>query len=190
MISYPENPDMLVGLKTMATAQRDMSSRTVHDILYRCDYRVLANSKIEILPLLKDLLNPLPTDVRNFMINFHQDYMEHGYKCDTYIGSSIRFEYFCRSKELWRFNISLNNGHNITIKANNTDKYPETVKKLPVWLREKIEKGYGCGKKMGITASCDGGCRGFRVPLNQSFIGISDVIKTWINKEVACMSGK
>jgi len=190
IISYPENLDMLTGLKTMATAQQNMSTKFNHDILLRCDYRMLANKKAELLPFIKDLINPLPTDVQEFMLKLHIDYMNHGYKCDSYVGSSIRFEYFCRSKELWRFNISLNNGHNITIKAANTDKYPDTVKKLPQWLQEKIARGYGCGKKMGITSSCDGGCRGFRVPLNDSFIEISDVIKAWIENEVSCIQGK
>lgn len=182
-ISYPENPDMLAGLKTIATAQRDKSTKYVHDILLRCDYRVLENKKIEALPLLKDLLHPLPADVREFMVQLHQDYMAKGYKCDTYVGSSIRFEYFYKSRELWRFNLSLNNGHNITIKASNTHKYPDIVNKLPQWLRDKIAKGYGCGKKMGITDSCDGGCRGYRIKLDGSFMEISDVIKAWIDAE-------
>jgi hypothetical protein len=190
VITYPENPEMLTGLKVMATAECEYSTRFVHDILLRCDYRVLANKKIELLPLLTDLVTPLSADVQEFVLNLHQNYMNHGYKCDTYIGNSIRFEYFCRSKELWRFNVSLNNGHNITIKALNTDNYTDIVRKLPEWLQIKIEKGYGCGKKMGITGSCDGGCRGFRIPLNDSFMEISDLIETWIAREVSCIQGK
>jgi len=190
VISYPQNPDMLTGLKVIATAQHNMSTKFVHDILLRCDYRVLANKKIEIMPLLRDLITPLPADVQEFMLKLHLDYASHGYKIDTYVGSSIRFEYFCRSKELWRFNISLNNGHNITIKATNTDKYADTVKKLSIGLQEKIAKGYGCGKKMGITTSCDGGCRGFRISLDDSFMEISDVVKTWIEDEVSCIQSK
>jgi len=190
IISYPESPDMLTGLKCIATAQRDMSTRFMQDILLRCDYRVLANKNVEILPLLRDLTCPLPADIQDFMLKFHQNYMSHGYKCDTYIGSSIRFEYFCRSKELWRFNLSLNNGHNITVKALNADKYPDTIKLLPKWLQDKIAKGYGCGKKMGVTTSCDGGCRGFRIPLNDSFMEISHVIKAWIEREVMYIQNK
>jgi len=187
IISYPKAPGMLTGLKAMAVAQHHLGSKYVHDILLRCDYRVLANKKIEILPLLGDLINPLPVEVQEFMTNFHQDFMKMGYKCDTYVGISTRFEYFCRSKELWRFNLSLNNGHNITIKAANTKKYPDTVAKLPKWLQEKIAIGYGCGKKMGITDSCDGGCRGFRISLDNSFMEISDAVKSWIEKEVEIM---
>ncbi|MCL2604948.1 MAG: hypothetical protein FWD90_10760 [Defluviitaleaceae bacterium] len=190
VVTYPENPEMLTGLKVMATVQRDVSSKYVNDILLRCDYRVLANRKAEILPLLKDLTAPLPADVQAFILKLHTDYMGLGYKCDTYVGSSTRFEYFCRSKELWRFNLSLNNGHNITIKANNTEKYPDIIKKLPAWLQAKIEKGYGCGKKMGLTDSCDGGCRGYRIPLNESFMDISEAVKAWLEKEVSCIQNK
>ena len=185
IITYTDDPYMLTGLKVMSVAQREVNSKYLHDVLLRCDYRVLANKNIDTLSLLKDLLNPLPADVQDFMLKLHQDYMEKGYKCDTYIGSSIRFEYFCKSKELWRFNLSLNNGHNITIKAKSTDKYPEIVEKLPEWLQRKIAKGYGCGKKMGVSATCDGGCRGYRIKLDSSVMEISDVVKAWIDKEVS-----
>jgi hypothetical protein len=191
VISYPKKPAMLTGLKVMATAQRKLSSSVIQDIFLRCDYRVLANKDIDNFSALKDLINPLPVDVRKFVIKLHQDYMEKGYKC-VYSTTNfyIRFTYFCRSKELWRLNVSLNNGYNIGIKANNTDKYPDTLKTFPEWLQEKIVKGYGCGKKRRITTSCDGGCRGFRVPLDDSFMEISSVIETWINKELSCLQRK
>ena len=180
VISYPENSLMLTGLKVMAIAQRD--------VLLRCDYRALANKEIDIFPIFKDLINPLPADVQAFMIKLHNDYVAQGHKC-TFSTTNfyIRFTYFCRSKELWRLNISLNNGYNIGIKANNTDKYADTVEKFPKWIQEKITKGYGCGKKMGITTSCDGGCRGFRVPLDDSFMDIGGDIETWIDAEVKCV---
>ena len=187
VITYPDHPDMLTGLKVMATAQRDMKVTFIQDILLRCDYRVLANKDIEILPLLKDLLNPLPADVREFIVKLHRDYLGNGYRCETSVNNNVRFTYFCRSKELWRFNISVNNGHNITIKANNASQYPDTVEKLPQWLQEKIAKGYGCGKKMGRTPSCDGGCRGYRIPLDDSFMEISELVRAWIGEEVSCI---
>jgi len=190
IITYPKNPAVLVGLKAMAAAQHNLGSKYIGEILLRCDWRTLANKKSngsnrsEILLILKDLTHTLPDDVQDFFLNLHTDYMSHGYKCDTYIGISTRFEYFCRSKELWRYNLTLNNGHFITIKAQNTDKYPEIVSKLPDRLQADITKGYGCGKKMGITDSCDSGCRGYRVPLDDSFMEIGNVVKTWIEREV------
>jgi hypothetical protein len=190
LVSYSESPAMLVGLKAIATAQRDRSTRTVHDILLRCDYRTLTDETPDLFLVLKDLLHPLSADVRAFMLQLHQAYMRNGWKCDTYIGASIRFEYFCRSKELWRFNLSPNNGHNLTIKALNTEKYPDIVARLPDGLQGKIAKGYGCGKKMGVTTSCDGGCRGYRIPLNDAFMAISGDVRAWLNTEVACIRGK
>ncbi|MCL2427108.1 MAG: hypothetical protein FWD05_12330 [Oscillospiraceae bacterium] len=192
-ITYPSNHAMLVGMKVIVSAQHDIGSKYIGEILLRCDWRALAynmDNKVkgfncsDILPILKDLTHTLPDDVQDFILKLHTDYMSHGYKCDTYIGAGTRFEYFCKSKELWRFNLTLNNGHFITIKAQNTDKYLDIVDKLPDRLQADIIKGYGCGKKMGTTDFCDGGCRGYRVPLDDSFLKISDVVKEWIEREV------
>jgi hypothetical protein len=190
IITYPANPAMLVGMKAIAAAQRHIGSKYIGEILLRCDWRALAYSqpkeqkRPDILHILKDLIHTLPTEIQDFVIKLHTDYMSHGYKCDTYIGSDTRFEYFCRSKELWRFNLTLTGGHFITIKALNTHKYPEIISQLPDRLQANIRAGYGCGKKMGTTDSCDSGCRGYRVPLDDSFMEISDSVKAWIEKEV------
>ena len=198
IVTYPTNPAMLAGLKAMAFAQENIGSKYIGEILLRCDWRALALNNenrlngtrpSDILPVLNDLTHTLPAHVQEFILNLHNDYMSHGYKCDTYISTDTRFEYFCKSKELWRFNLTLNNGHFITIKAQNTHKYPNIVSKLPDRLQASIEKGYGCGKKMGITDSCDSGCRGYRVPLDDSFMKISDVVKFWLEKEVEIMCG-
>jgi len=186
-ITYPSNPAMLAGLKVMAAAQHALGTKYIAEILLRCDWRALANKKTDAQPVLMDLIHSLPADIRHFVLNLHTDYMRHGYKCDTYIGINTRYEYFCRSKELWRFNLTPDNGHFITIKAQNTDKYPEIVAQLPARLQADIAKGYGCGKKMGITDGCDSGCRGYRVPLDGSFMKISGVLKAWLEKEVAIM---
>ena len=184
VVTYPTNPAMLAGMKVMATAQHHLGTKYIGEILLRCDWRALANKKAEALPVLRDLTHTLPSVIQDFVLKLHTDYVSHGYKCDTYIGADTRFEYFCRSKELWRFNLTLNNGHFITIKAQNTGKYPEIVNTLPERLQSNIAKGYGCGKKMGFTDSCDSGCRGYRVPLDDSFMEISNVVKAWIEKEV------
>jgi len=41
--TYPDNPDVLVGLKIMAIAQRDLQWKTKDEVFLRCDYRALAN---------------------------------------------------------------------------------------------------------------------------------------------------
>ena len=188
LITYPKHPQMLAGLKMMATVQREFGSKYIGEILLRCDFRALANKQPEALLVLKDLLCHLPSGVQAFMLDLHRDYMKHGFKCDTYYGSDTRFEYFCRSKELWRFNMTFNNGYNITIKATNTDKYPELVKQLPHWLQERVARGYGCGKKMGITTHCDSGCRGYCIPLDDSVVEISHVVRKWLEAEMSCIT--
>jgi hypothetical protein len=190
VISFPENSAMLTGLKVMAAAQRDMTNKFTSDIILRCDYRVLAKKETEILPLLKDLLHHQPDEIRNFVIKLHSDYMAKGYKFESRVSNNVIFTYFCRSKELWRFNISINNGFNITIKAQNTGKYPDLIAVFPNQLQEKIVNGYGCGKKMGKTPSCDGGCRGYRISLTNVSMELCDAVKEWIENEVSCIHKK
>ena len=189
--SYPKNAAMLIGLKVMAIAQCQLVTSSIQDILLRCDYRALANAEIDIFATLKDLILPLSDDVQETVIRLHEEYMSHGYKCTYYaLRFFFRFTYYCRSKELWRLNISLNNGCTISIKSTNSNKYPDVVKKLPQQLQDKIAKGYGCGKKLGITDSCDGGCRGFRVAIDDNFVGIYDNVKAWIDAEMQYMFKK
>ena len=40
--TYPDNPDVLVGLKIMAVAQRDLKWKTKDEVFLRCDYRALS----------------------------------------------------------------------------------------------------------------------------------------------------
>jgi len=190
VVTYPPNPQMLAGLKAMALAQDKVGTKYQGAILHRCDYTALANKKPDPLAMLQTLLSSINTHAREFMLALHNNYMAHGFKCDTYIGYGTRYEYFCRSKELWRFNMTSNNGAYITIKAMNTDKYPELVKKLPKHLQERITVGYGCGKKMGITDHCDSGCRGYFIPLDNAIAKIGSIVQEWLDAEVACMKGK
>jgi len=42
-VTYPDNPDVLVGLKVMAKVQRELQWKTKDEIFLRCDYRALAS---------------------------------------------------------------------------------------------------------------------------------------------------
>ena len=42
-VTYPDNPDILVGLKIMAVAQRDLRWKTKDEVFLRCDYRALSS---------------------------------------------------------------------------------------------------------------------------------------------------
>ncbi|MCL2363832.1 MAG: hypothetical protein FWC71_04115 [Defluviitaleaceae bacterium] len=189
-ITYPRDPKMLAGLKVMTLAQDKVGTKYQDEILHRCDYTALANKKPDPLAMLQTLLSAAPAEARDFMLALHQSYVAHGFKCNTYIGYSTRYEYFCRSKELWRFNMTSNKGAFITIKAANTDKYPKLVQQLPMHLQECVTTGYGCGKKMGLTDHCDSGCRGYFIPLDASIAEVGGVVRAWIEAEVACIRGK
>ena len=83
-ISYPDNSAMLTGLKVMAIAEVEFGrnannlkvnkSNTISycrfsDILLRCDYRVLENSKVDdVISILKDTMNPLSSNVQDIVL--------------------------------------------------------------------------------------------------------------------------
>lgn len=199
-ISYPDNPVMLMGLKVMAIAEvefgtngnklevnklESISYSRFSDILLRCDYIVLENNHTDLIPILKNALNPLSAIVQDFALQLHHRYLGKGLKCDVDIKDLwIKIKYSYKSKEIWGINVSLNNGYQINIKAKNTDKYADTIEKLPSFMQEMIQKGYGCGIKRGISDHCNGGCQGFRFSLDDSIIDIREAIETWIDTEV------
>ena len=200
-ISYPDNPAMLTGLKVMAIAEIELDkivnklegnkSSTISycrfsDILLRCDYRVLKNNKTDnVISILKDTMNPLSANVQDFILQLHQRYLDKGLKCNVEIKDLwIKIKYSYKSKEIWGINVSLNNGYQINIKAKNTHKYADTIEKFPSFIREMIEKGYGCGIKRGISDHCNGGCQGFRFSLDDSIIDIRSAIETWLDTEL------
>lgn len=200
-ISYPDNPAMLMGLKVMAIAEIELdkivnklegnklstiSYCRFSDILLRCDYRVLKNNKTDnVISILKDTMNPLSANVQDFILQLHQRYLDKGLKCNVEIKDLwIKIKYSYKSKEIWGINVSLNNGYQINIKAKNTHKYADTIEKFPSFIREMIEKGYGCGIKRGISDHCNGGCQGFRFSLDDSIIDIRSAIETWLDTEL------
>ena len=188
-ISYSGNPAMLTGLKVMALAQKTCSTVNNQDIFLRCDYRVIKNDITDIVLIIKDIIKPLSADLQKIIIKLHKRYLDKGLNCVLEIKSfCIRFIYSCKNKELWVLSISLNNGYQIVTRAQNAHKYADTIKN--VYLRKIIEKGYGCGKKKGTTDSCDGGCRGYRISLDNSFIDLCDDVVIWLDNELACIQNK
>lgn len=200
-ISYPDNPTMLTGLRVMAIAEIEFArntnnfeinkSKTISycrfsDILLRCDYRVLKKNETDVISILKDTMKPLSANVQDFIIQLHQRYLDKGLKCNLEIKDLwIKIKYSYKSKEIWGINVSLNNGYQINVKAKNTHKYADTIEKLPSFIQEMIEKGYGCGIKRGVSDYCNGGCQGFRFSLDDSIIDIRDAIETWLDTELS-----
>ena len=186
-ISYPDNPVMLIGLKVMAIAQKDLYSKGNHDIFLRCDYRVLKDEDTEVISILKDFVAPLSAMVQDFALKLHQRYLNAGLTCKVdvfYLG--IRFIYSYKNKEIWTFSAAHESGYRLLIKAQNTHTYSDVIKTFPLSLQEKISRGYGCNKKL-FGESCQKGCHGFSFPLDDSIVDISQDIEVWLDKEVAVL---
>jgi len=190
IISYPDNTAMLTGLKVMAIAQKEFWSNDNTDNLLRCDYRSLSNERLEAVSILKELIKPLSINIQNYVLKLHQRYLDKGLSCDIKIKDFwIKIYYSYKKREVWAVNTSLNNGYQISVKAENTHEYTDVVKSFPLYLQEMIARGYGCGKKRGISSNCDGGCRGLRISLDESILGITDEIETWFDDELSCLQG-
>jgi len=183
-ITYPDNPDMLTGLKVMAVAQMELGSWSNQDIFLRCDYRVLKDEETDVTSILKDVVNPLSAKGKAFALNLHQRYLDAGLTCSIDINFlGIRFIYFYKSKEIWTISASPDSGYRILIKAKNTPKYADVIAGFPLPLREKIARGYGCDKKL-FGEPCQKGCHGFSFSLDETVLEISRDIETWLDKEV------
>jgi hypothetical protein len=183
-ISYPDNPIMLTGLKVMAIAHNELSTKNDYYIFQRCDYRALRKDDLDITALLNGFIRPLPAKTQKFILNLHQHYIDAGLVCkmkNHFLG--IYFSYSYKSNILWDYTISPD-GCRIFIKAKNTDKYADVIKKFPLSLQKKISKGYGCEKKR-FGEPCQKGCHGFSFALDDSILDISRDIEVWIDKELS-----
>ncbi|QOR35176.1 hypothetical protein IMX26_17230 [Clostridium sp. 'deep sea'] len=186
-ISYPDNPVMFIGLKTMAIAQKDLYSKGNHDIFLRCDYRVLKDEETETISILKDFVTPLPKAVQDFALKLHQRYLNAGLTCRVdvfYLG--VRFIYSHKNKEIWTFSAAHDSGYRILIKAQKTHLYSDVIDTFPLFLQQKISRGYGCNKKL-FGEPCQKGCHGFSFSLDDSILDISHDIEVWLDKELSCL---
>jgi len=185
-ISYPDNPAMLIGLKVMATAEIELGTNLNHNILMRCDYRVLANKETDVLSILKETIMPLSVNVQDFVLRLHQLHLDKKLNCTVEVrGFWKKIKYSRGKKEVWGINTSLNNGFELTVKPVNIQKYADTIIEFPLALQELIAKGYGCGRKRKGIDKCDSGCEGLRIPLSDSVLDISDGIETWFDHELS-----
>lgn len=189
-ITYPYNLAMLTGLKVMAIAQRDLYTKGNQDTFLRCDYRVLKDEDTDITDVLKDFIIPLPAAVQDVCLNLHQRCLDGGFKCvmDVFY-LNVRLIYSYKNKEVWTLSVACDSGYRILIKAQNTQKYTDVIKTFPLYLQEKIARGYGCNKKL-FKEPCQKGCHGFSFPLDDSIISISPYINVWLEHEISCLQRK
>jgi len=199
VVSYPDNPILLVGLKALAIADIDRRNGRVfwndHNLL-RCNYRLLKAEESSITDELKDFLRPLPEKVQDFALNLHQHYVNVGLTCTLSILDDTSFSYAYiteRNKNLsardkyqkrvWAFSNSMRNGYSLFVRSKKTDKYADIIAKFPQALREKISEGYGCYRKFG-RERCQMDCQGIRLPLDESILEIAKDIETWLDNEM------
>lgn len=203
-VSYPNAPVLLTGLKAMAIADIELRTKRYkndnnHDNLLRCDYRLLKAEDTDVLDVLKDFLHPLQEKVQKLALELHHHYIDMGMTSTTIISTfEAHFAYSyikngkrvlsprdIYQKRVFEFALSVRHGYCLVIRAKNTDKYADVIKEFPLSLQEKIAKGYGCDRKLH-NEPCQGGCQGFRIPLDDTILNISSDIKTWLDNEVSC----
>ena len=199
--SYPDNPNMLTGLKVMSIAEMELRPTRRYwgdNNILRCDYRLLSTEASDVFEFLKDYIHPLPEKVQEFVMNLHQRYVDKGLTCIMTILGDIHFAYSkindsqrkklsdrdIYTKRVFGISMSLRFGYCLVVRSKKTDKYPDVIKTFPVSLQKKISRGYGCDRKMWGTP-CQHSCQGIRIPLDDSIIDISKDIKTWLDNEVS-----
>ncbi|MDR0325327.1 MAG: hypothetical protein LBI19_04430 [Oscillospiraceae bacterium] len=181
VITVPDNPAVLTGMKVMATAHKRFDDKDYNDVLLRCDYRILKAEKTDVMEFLKEFANPLPEKARDFALSLHRRYIEQSLRYRAIIGLGHRFLYFHKNTELF----SLESGR-ILIKAKKIQQDPDIIRSFALPLQEKINKGYGCEKKL-YGLPCQHGCHGYSFPLDESILDLSKDIETWLDYEVSCL---
>jgi len=184
--TYPDNSATLTGLKVMAIAEQELRKKRYHYVFMRCDYRVLMTEQTPATTILKEIIAPLSAEIQDFLLRMHQRHLDKGFDCTVEVwGFWLKIQHSSGKKELWGINTSVNQGYKITVKANNSHKYTDAILNLPLAIQEMIEIGYGCGRKKFGT--CNAGCEGLQIPLNDTILEISDGIETWFDLELSCL---
>jgi hypothetical protein len=189
-ITYPDNPAVLTGIKVMAVAQKELRVKNNHEIFQWCDYRVLMTEEPDTASRLNDFVHSLPVEIHDLVLELNEHFLKAGLLCEpSFCNIDLGFHYFNKNKEVCSFSTSPASGYRLLIKAQNTGKYPETIRNFPPSLQEKIAKGYGCNpKKFGEP--CQKGCHGYSFTLDDSALKLANNIKTWIDKELSCLQRK
>lgn len=164
-------------------------------ILSTCN-RLIKAEDTDTIDVLKDFLHPLPEKIQKLALKLHQRYTDMGMTCTLSILDDVSFSYAhidkgrmdlsARNKyqqRIWAFSYSLRYGYCLFVRAKKTDKYADIIKNFPLYLQDKIEKGYGCYRKMG-RERCQGDCQGIRIPLDDEVLSIGRDIETWLDNEL------
>jgi hypothetical protein len=165
----------------MTAAHKFFDNKDYTDILLRSDYRVIKNEEPDVIVFLNEFTQEMPDKVRDFVLSLHQRYANSVLRCRAIIGIGHRFIYFHNNTEIFSFE-----SDRILIKAEKIKKFPETLGNLTIPVQDKINRGYGCEKKL-YGLPCQHGCHGFNFSLDDSILDITKDIETWLDKEVTCL---
>ena len=197
-VTYPNAPILLTGLKALSITSKELYVQFVNNAhnLFRCDYRVMQAEDVDMLDVLKDILHPLPEKIQKFAYELHRRYIDMGMTCSTLYDNAVHFVYAntvksrkalstrdIYSKRVWQFHCSMKYGFSIFVRAKKTSKYADAIAKFPLFLQEKISKGYGCDRKLH-GEHCQGGCQGIRLPLNDGIVDMKQAIEIWLDNEM------
>ena len=187
VITYPADSAMLNGLKVMAAAQREFHIKGNEDFFLRCDYRILSETEPDVADILKNYSKDLSEKAQAFLLKLHRHYLDSGLICQVKIATlGAMFSYMYKSHILWEYSSTFYSGNRILLKAPNLHKYFNDTEHYPPLLKDKIAMGYGCEKKR-FGQPCQKGCHGFSLPLNDTFLAISEDIETWIATEFSLL---
>ena len=214
-VSYPDNPNMLIGLKIMAMAPLEYSekysksstgaaynSQNTDMAFLRCDYRVLGEKEIEPLSVLEEVLKPLSPDIQAYALDLHERYIRKGAKYKMLISSGrTYFRYTYKGKELFHIKVSPKDGCSIIVRAKNIRKYESDAEKFPPFLLDIIKNANECARQETLD-KCQPKCSGivfvlngnhywkctagnFNIPLTHLTENESRVIICWIDMELS-----
>lgn len=179
-ISYPNDPYFLLGLKVLSTLEREKSRKGHHNIFLRCDYNSLSKQERDINKTLASMISRLPEKHQHEVMHMHQQLLDIGLSCvfDVFY-MHLRFIYRWGKREIITISLSIESGYRVLIKPKKIDKYRDEMNHFPISLQEKIDKGYGCNKKL-YNQPCQMGCHGYSFTIDDYFFTISDYIKAWV----------
>jgi len=165
-VSYPDHPELLLGMKALAQASEQCKNNRGKDAVYRifsrCEYRALADTHLTKAPLvIEDCLRSAPEDARDFLYKLHTFLMDNGCKCEgRNYPIDIKFTYTRQTTKAVVTSIQLI-PENAYVKCNPKfmDRYSHLLAGAPAGAKEAMTSGIDCAKVTDPKA-CNPKCKG------------------------------
>ncbi len=203
-VTYPKAPLLLIGLKALSIADRDLRIKRYkndnnRDNLLRCDYHLLKAEGSDNIEIVKNFVHPLPEHVSEFALELHQRHVDLGMTCTAIMSPFEAHIAYAQRKNtgqnlssrdvykrrMWEFSLSTRHGYCLVVRPKKADTYGDLIETFPPALRERIIRGYGCDRTLR-DEPCQVGCQGIRLALDDSILERSHYINKWLAKEYAC----